>query len=58
MILPITNEIVGRYLDPEQVHHLRSQTSTSPTNKKSLVNQIVHLSNYELYLLLESKINN
>jgi len=31
MIVPITNEIVQRYLDPQQIHHLRTQTSTSPT---------------------------
>jgi len=39
MIVPLTNEIVQHYLDPQQIHHLR--TSTSPINKKILVNQIL-----------------
>jgi len=41
MILPLTDEIVQRYLDPQQIHHLR--TSTSSINKNILVNQIPHL---------------
>jgi hypothetical protein len=38
MIVPVTNDIVQRYLDPQKIHHLRTQTSTSPINKKTLVN--------------------
>jgi hypothetical protein len=49
MILPVTDEIVQRYLEPQQLQRLRTHTSTSPTNKKISernisVNQIVHFS--------------
>jgi hypothetical protein len=37
MILPLTDEIVQRYLDPQQIHHLRA--STSSINQNILVNQ-------------------
>ncbi|CAF3607953.1 unnamed protein product [Rotaria sp. Silwood1] len=33
MIVPVTDEIVQRYLDPQQIHNLRTQTSI--TNKKN-----------------------
>jgi hypothetical protein len=32
MILPVTNEIVQRYLDPEQIHQLRTRTSINSVN--------------------------
>jgi len=49
MIIPMTDELVQRYLDPQQIHHLRRQTSTSPINKENSernipVGQIAHLS--------------
>jgi hypothetical protein len=49
MILPVTDEIVQRYLEPQQLQRLRTHTSTSPTNtkiseRKISVNQIVYFS--------------
>ena len=35
MIVPVTDEIVQRYLDPQQIHQLRSQTTTNSV--KSIV---------------------
>lgn len=42
MILPITNELVQRYLEPEQIRRLRTQTPLSPAKKKTSVNQIIY----------------
>jgi hypothetical protein len=49
MIIPMTDELVQRYLDPQQIHHLQRQTSASPINKENSernisVGQIAHLS--------------
>lgn len=33
MILPVTDQIVQRYLDPQQIHQLRTQTSTNSVNE-------------------------
>ena len=40
MIVPITDDIVQKYLDPEQIHHLRKQ-STKSSERNILVSQII-----------------
>jgi hypothetical protein len=34
MIVPMTDELIQRYLNPQEIYRLRTQTSTSPTYKK------------------------
>ncbi len=40
MIVPLTDDIVQKYLDPEQIHHLRKKTKKS-SERNVLVSQIV-----------------
>ena len=35
MILPMTDELIQRYLNPQEIHRLRTRTSLSPREKKS-----------------------
>lgn len=34
MIVPMTDELLQRYLDPQQIHSLKTQRSTSPVKRK------------------------
>jgi hypothetical protein len=58
MIVPLTDEIVQRYLDPQQIHHLRTQTSTNrkSSERNILVGQIVLQKIINYIFLLDSKI--
>jgi hypothetical protein len=35
MIVPMTDELIQRYLNPQEIYRLRTRTSTSPVHKKS-----------------------
>jgi len=61
MILPMTDEIIQRYLNPQEIHRLRTPTSTSPTYKKSAetkrtVSQIISSFKQNFISILDSKI--
>lgn len=36
MIVPVTDDLLQRYLEPEQIHQLKTSKSTSPNQKKTI----------------------
>jgi hypothetical protein len=40
MIVPMTDELIQRYLNPQEIYRLRRRTSTSPTPKKPTESKI------------------
>ena len=61
MIVPLTDDIIQRYLNPQEIYRLRTQTSTSPVHRKSTeskqsVNSKVYLLKSNLIGILDSKI--
>jgi hypothetical protein len=60
MIVPITDELIQRYLNPQEIHRLKTQTSASPIQKETVqskrsVGQKIYSFKQNFIWILDSK---